>query len=258
MIDRILSDIASLVVIAGAGPIFFWLKNHSFEKKRKEIRENLVMRDDIRDKLRNHADGYDRSTPRDMGIRLVYWKNYPWNLDDDGYKQILYYNTNLNKKLSHDTEFLNNIGILVEEHIWYVNKSLYLGKFGTYIIDRSGQNIAGFLEIKQKVKLVKTLRYKYIINWDFEEKIGYEPIFYTKYTYTNQKLYDEDFLVQNYDDDGIKKNLIFYKQLNTRNYVKSNTSIWYRYLVAKGQHSEKNRIRNNSIQTKKGDKRKDS
>jgi len=223
--------IANVIVIIGAVPIFIWLKNLSLERKKKEINDNLNIRKNIQQKLRDHADGYDRSKPHDIGIRLVYWKNYPWKLDDDGYKQLLYYDTNLDKRLNHGTEFLINTGILVDEHIWFFGNSLYLGNFGTFIIDKSGQKIIGFREVKQKIKLVTTLKYKYIINWDFEDKIEYEPVFYIKYKYTKKKLFENQFFAQNCDDDGINNDLYFHEVLDMRNRVKSNKSMKYRYLM---------------------------
>ena len=162
---------------------------------------------------------------------MVHWKNYPWRLEDDGYKQLLYYDTNLDKRLPHGTEFLTNTGILVEEHIWFFDCSLYLGKYGIYIVGKSGQKMTGFREVRQKLKLVRTLKYKHIINWDFEEKIEYEPVFYTRYKYTSRQLFEDEFFAQNYDDDGISKDLYFHETLDMRNRVKNSKSLKYYRLM---------------------------
>lgn len=243
--------LADLVVVLGAIPALLWLRKRSFIKKSGEIKDNLLIRKDIKEKLREHADGYDRSEPHDIGIRLVYWKNYPWKLDDDGYKQNLYYNTNLDKRCSHGTEFLTNTGILVEEHIWFFSNSLYLGRYGTYIIAKSNNKIEGFSEVKQKIKLITTLKYKYIVNWDFEEKIEYEPVFYTKYKYTNKRLFESQFFAQNYDDNGINKDLYFYERLDRHNRVKSNKSIKYYYLILKNGLIQKNEQRKTRMPIKR-------
>jgi len=137
--------------------------------------------------------------------------------------------------LYHGTEFLTNTGILVEEHIWFLNCSLYLGKYSTYIVSKSNQKIPHFTEVKQKIKLVRNLKYKLIVNWDFLEKIEYEPVFYIKEKYMKKKLYEDDFFAQNYDDDGINKDLYFHESLNKHNRVKSNRSIKYFYLIVKGK-----------------------
>lgn len=227
--------IANIIVIAGTVPAIIVARKYFFEKKKKEIQDNLAVRKSIRDKLVEHADGYDRSEPHDIGIRLVYWKNYPWKLDDDGYKQLLYYDTNMDKVIKRrGAEFLTNTGILLDEHIWIFSQSLYLGKFGTYIIDESGKKIAGFSEVPQRVKLVRTLRYKHIINWDFEDKIEYEPIFYTRYKYTSKKLYEDELFAQNYDDIGTKNHSYFREDLNRRDRVRNNHSIKYRFLMISG------------------------
>lgn len=50
-----------------------------------------------------------------------------------------------------------------------------------------------------------------------------------------KKLYEDDFFAQNYDDDGINKDLYFHESLNKHNRVKSNRSIKYFYLIVKGK-----------------------
>ncbi|MES2631143.1 MAG: hypothetical protein V4611_04240 [Patescibacteria group bacterium] len=242
--------LANIIVIIGALPIFFWLRNRSFEKKKKEISDNLAIRKNIKDKLRDHADNYDRRTPHDIGIRLVHWKNYPWKLDDDGYKQNLYYDTNLDKRIDHGTEFLSNTGILVEDDIWVLSRSLYTGKFGTYIIAESGQKFEEFEEVNQKIKIVRTFKYKHIINWDFEEKIEYEPAFYTRYKYTDKKLFEKEFFAQNADDDGISKDLMYKEQFITSNRVKSAKSFKYKLLIINGERARKRQINKMKSQVK--------
>jgi hypothetical protein len=227
--------LANAVVILGAIPAMFFVKNYFFEKKKKEIADNLTIRRSITDKLVEHANGYDRSEPHDIGIRLVYWKHYPWKLKNDGYKQILYYNTNTDKRITNrGDEFLTNTGILLEEHIWFFSESLYIGKHGIFIVDKSGKKIAGFQEITQKIKFVNTLRYKHIINWDFEEKIDYEPVFYTRYKYTDKRLFEDELFAQNYYDIGTKDYRYLRQELNRRNLVRSNRAIKYGLLMLKG------------------------
>lgn len=234
-IQKYTTIIANVVVILGAGSALFFAKNYFFEKKKKEIADNLNVRKSITDKLVEHANGYDRSEPHDIAIRLVYWKHYPWKLEDDGYKQILYYNTNTDKRITNrGDEFLTNTGILIEEHIWFYSESLYLGRFGIFIVDKSGKKIAGFREVTQKIKLVNTLRYKHIINWDFEEKIEYEPVIYTRYKYTHNRLFEDELFAQNYNDIGTKGYSYFRQELNRRNLVRSSHSIKYWFLIIKG------------------------
>jgi len=250
---------ANAIVILGALPIFIWFKKRSFEKKKKEISDNLSIRKAITDSLREHADGYDRSEPHDIGIRLVHWKNYPWKLDD-GFKQNLYYDINLPKRVSHGVEFLTNTGILLEEHIWFLSKTIYLGKYGTHIIGDTGQKIKGFKEVKQRVKLIHTLKYKHIVNWDFEEKIEYEPVFYVKYKYTKRKLFEDEFFVvnseQNYDEQDNSKGLYLHEPLLRRNRVKSTRSPRYIYLAVKTWYKHRKELRRRNKIQKKYSKRK--
>lgn len=238
-IKEYIDIIKDIVFIIGVLSAFFAAKNYFFNKKKEEIANNLQIRKDIKEKLLEFVNGYDRSTPRSIGIRLVSWKNYPWKLDNDGYKQILYYDVNMDKICHPGANFLSNTGIILEEDLWRSANTVYIGKNEIYIIDKKNKKIRGFDEIKQDLKIVKTLKYKHIVNFDFEEKIEYEPVFYTRYKYNKQKLYENDFFIENFY--GIRMpapnnrtyGTYFRQPLNRKNMVSSNMSIKYFYLIIK-------------------------
>lgn len=238
-IKNIIDIIQDIVFIIGIFPIIVFVKNYLFNKKKEEIAGNLQIRKDIKEKLLEHANEYDRSSPKSVGIRLVHWKNYPWKLNNDGYKQILYYDVNMDKICHPRENFLSNTGILIEEDLGWFGKTVYKGKYGVYFIAKKDKIFRGFEEIKQDIKLVYTLKYKHIINWDFEEKIEYEPVFYTRYKYNNQKLYENEFIVTNFYGERMPasenrvKGTFLWQQLNRKNKVSSNMSLKYFYLIIK-------------------------
>ena len=227
--------IKDFVFVIGIFPVVIFVKNYLFNKKKDEIAHNLKIRKDIQEKLLKHADNYDRSKPCSIGIRLIYWKNYPYKLDNDGYNHILYYDVNMDEVCYPGANFLSNIGILIEDELITFNETVYKGKYGIYIIDKRGKKIKGFKEIKQEVKLVYTLKYKHIINWDFEEKIEYEPVFYTRYKFPNNKLYQDEFIVTNIYGERMdaSKGEFLWEEFNLKNKVSSNISLKYFYLIIK-------------------------
>ena len=239
---EILKDIAFVISIF---PIVIVVRKYLFNKKKEEIANNLKIRKEIQKKLLEYANGYDRSTPHPIGIRLVHWKNYPWKLEDDGYKQILYYDVDMDKFCQPQANFLSNTGILIESALWHFSKSVYLGKYDIYIIDKKGKKIRGFQEIEQDTKLVHTLKYKHIINWDFEEKIEYEPVFYTRYKYSNKKLFENDFIIRNFygrrmpAPENRTGGEYLCEVLNRSNKVSSNRSLKYFYLLIKYKFKNK-------------------
>lgn len=61
--------------------------------KRQEMENDAKLYGEIHDKLKEHVDSYraSKKNMRDIGIRLLFIKNYPYKLDKDGYSHMLYY-----------------------------------------------------------------------------------------------------------------------------------------------------------------------
>lgn len=222
-IEIITTIFANMVVIIG---VTFGIKSFKFNKIKLEISENLKIKQKIRNDLMEHVNQYNGTNYFNIGLRIVQYRSYPFPLIDDGYKLILY----KNKSLYLEEEFLTKTGILVEETIGSGinnNFSLYLdsGNHGMFIIDESNKIIKGFYEVSGKIKFVRTLKYKNIVNWDFNanSKIEYEPVIYTRYKYNNKKLYEKEIKLQIRNNNDF----ILPEVLYTYNSVSSNKSIKY-------------------------------
>jgi hypothetical protein len=195
---------------------FLW--NWNFRKKTKEIEDNLKFRKQIEEELQEYVIEKSRNNIKDIGIRFVYWKNYPWKLDDDGFKHLLNVKY-LNGELICSS-WIDSVGIYFEEDLRYLSLSLYLDDNGIFFITSGGKQYPGFKEFKDKI-LIFQLPFTKIMNFDFREKIEYEPVFYIKYHYANRKkLYDHKYILrENPRDEYFSIELDSRKQLDRYSWI---------------------------------------
>ena len=165
-----------------------YLRNKKYQSVSYAIHENLK----FREKIEHDLDPFIRETAKntkDVSIRFVHWKNYPWNLDDDGYKFLLRINYIENKKPHYG--WIDNTGINFEEPLSFFSNSVYIDKDDIFFIAEKNQSFKGFREYKDSV-LILHLPFTNIVNFDFKQRIEYEPVFYTRYYYRQwKKLYDD-------------------------------------------------------------------
>lgn len=174
------------VFFFGAIGIVKYLFNRRFEVKSNEIKDNLKARDNIEDKLNEYVFEKYRNGV-DVAVRCVYWKNYPWNLGDDGYKHLLFVRADDERTLP--SGWIDNTGINFEEPLSFFGNSIYVDKNGIFFIAKKESRFEGFKELAGK-RLVMRLPFFNIVNFDFKTRIEYEPIFYIKYRYDDfNKLY---------------------------------------------------------------------
>lgn len=186
--------IKDLVFFAGAITAFKIIRDRKFSARSKEIDENLSFRKKIEEDLQTYVSERSELKNKDIGIRFVHWKNYPWNLNDDAYKHHLF--LRYFDEQTHPYGFIDNTGIYFQEHVWWFSQSIYVDNKGIFFFDRKELKIEGFKEIPNCV-LVFHLPYKNIINFDFREYIEYEPVFYIRYPYNNRKnLYDNKITIR--------------------------------------------------------------
>lgn len=172
-----------IIFFAGAYKLFTYLANKKFQDSCANINENIRFRKKIEPQLNNFIQD---SQIQDICIRFVHWKNYPWNLSNDGFRSLLWINYENNKPCYG---WIDNTGVNFEKPL--KSNSVYLDKKnGIFFISEKNQNFKNFKEIR--CSFIMHLPFKNIVNFDFIEKIEYEPVFYTKYYYTNWK--------KNYDD----------------------------------------------------------
>ncbi|QQG35585.1 MAG: hypothetical protein HYS17_08640 [Micavibrio aeruginosavorus] len=199
-----------------------FLKARDFLTTTEKIESNLRFREYLEPKLESYVLEKYKNGIKDIGVRFIYWKNYPSQISNDAYKHLL-------RIEYHDQHILgaswiNNTGIYFQEHLWFSNTSVYVDRDGVFFFAPSGGAYKHFTEHKNRC-LVIHLPFTNVVNFDFEEKIEYEPIFYIKVPYYNFKdLYsDICFLRERTGDQYFSLELDFRKQIKEYS--------WLRYMM---------------------------
>lgn len=168
--------------------------NWNFEKKKKRISENLKFRDELEGQLQQYVLDKYQNDIKDIGIRFVHWKNYPWGLKNDGFKHSLWLR-NLGEGVM-PSGWIDNTGVNISEHLWFYGKSVYVDSDGIFFFDKAGRAVKGFEELNN-VCWILHMPFTNIVNFDFKEFIEYEPVFYIRYPYTKiKKLYDDNYIIR--------------------------------------------------------------
>ena len=69
----------------GAYLLFGYLRNKKFEATSTSIDNNLKFREKLEPLLQSFIFDAAKNT-KDIAVRFVHWKNYPWKLSNDGFK----------------------------------------------------------------------------------------------------------------------------------------------------------------------------
>ena len=224
----ILFFIGGLSLLRGVSKHIKFLRERRLADKTAAIRSDLDFREKLKEPLWEHVKEHCEEGLKDIGIRFVYWKNYPYGsttgADYDGFKEHLsveYY-----KDKPHDNSWLNNTGVYFIYHLWFWEQSIYIGENKIFFFDKKGKNFEGFNEYSDCVA-VYHLPFSNIVNFDFSERIEYEPIFYIKYKYTNiRKLYSNQIGIRSKKGEFLDIGL---SELNLKNKMKKYAKWRYVY-----------------------------
>ena len=181
-----------------------FLRHRETLNKIQEMKNDLEIYQEIKEKLKLYVNSYNENPklPGDIGIRLLYIKNYPYKLDDDGYSQMLYhYFMTENHNASG---YISSKGLYVMDHLWVYSEAIYYNsQNGKWFIDKKEQKYKGFIELKHK-QLVKRIPFTNIYGYDFNSDWAEkgEPVFYTKYKYLEWKLYAEELVAVSIDREN--------------------------------------------------------
>lgn len=205
--------IKDCVYVVGVWSLIRYLLNWNYVRKTTQIDSNLKFRKRIESALDDYVIDTHRNGRKDVGIRFVHWKNYPWFLKDDGYKNFLYIKY-LDKRIL-GSSWIDNTGIYFYEILWFTSTSVYVDERGRFFFDSKGKDYKGFAEYKNKC-LVMHLPFSNIINFDFREVIEHEPVFYIKYKYTKyKKLYSNQYVIrEKFGDEYLRLELDNRKQIS--------------------------------------------
>ena len=217
--------VKDLVFFFGVVGIIKYLFNRHFVNKSDEIRNNLKARDDIEDKLSKYVlEKHNNNV--NISIRFVHWKNYPWNLGDDGYEHQLFVRTLDERTLP--SGWIDNTGLNFEESLSFFGKSIYVDQKGIFFIAKKDTKFEGFKELPGK-SLILRMPFSNIVNFDFKTYIEYEPIFYIKHKYNNyKKLYEPIYICRE-----SSKNEYFSCKLDRRYKLKSYHPLKYTLMKTK-------------------------
>lgn len=188
--------LTSILALFSLGSFIVSLFSRKFNSVAEKIKKNL----ELREKLEIQLSDYIRDNfpgTGDVGIRFIYWKNYPWNIDQDAYKFLLHINDRTSPPFYG---WIDNTGVSFEEHIWFYGKSVYVDERGIYFISKVGENNKGFVEYRN-ARIIKKIPFDNIVNFDFRERVEYEPIFYTRYKYDNKRIWDDEIFIRNRDGE---------------------------------------------------------
>ena len=186
--------IGAVATVAGFLQFIKFIPQRKVLNKRQEMDNDARLYSEVHSKLKVYVESYDAKPDnlRDIGIRLLYIKNYPYNLDNDGFRQELYYYflTEAHKP----SGYISGKGIYVLENVWFWDCSVYFNpKNGKWFIDKKGCVFKKFVELKHK-QVLKRIPFANIYGYDFDSDWADkgEPVFYTKFKYTDWKLFADN------------------------------------------------------------------
>jgi hypothetical protein len=196
-IDFVKDIIFAIGVIAtfyGYFKVLRFLTQRKMLNKRQEMENDSKLYAEVHDKLKEYVQDFGMTTKnlRDVGIRLLYMKNYPYNLENDGFRFMLYYY--FITEHHQPSGYISGKGLYVMEPLWFWSEAVYCNpKNGKWFTGKKSQSFRGYHELKYK-QLVKRIPFANILGYDFESDWADkgEPVFYTKYPYTDWKLYADD------------------------------------------------------------------
>ncbi|PCI34462.1 MAG: hypothetical protein COB54_01370 [Alphaproteobacteria bacterium] len=218
--------IRDLIFFGGAYYIFKFLYHRNFDKTLERIDKNLKLREKIEPLLEEYVLKEYKNGIKDIGIRFVFWKNYPRNLSNDGFKNTL--RIELFDETLTQGSWIDNTGINFVDSPWYFSKSLYVDKDGIFFFDNANQTFPKFREYRDVV-YISHLSFINIVNFDFKEIIEYEPVFYIRYPYDNfKKLYDDKIIIR--EKSGNKS---MHLELSWSKRLEKNSMFGYSALKAK-------------------------
>jgi hypothetical protein len=166
--ETLINLIKDIVYFFGVFTVIKYLWNWNFVRKTEKIESNLNFRERIEAALDDYVIKENKNGIKDIGVRFVHWKNYPWHLQDDGYKHLLKVEYHGNQLLL--SSWIDNVGIYFQEHLWFTSSSVYVDANGIFFFAPSDKIYKGFTEHKNK-RLVVHLPFTNIVNFDFREVI---------------------------------------------------------------------------------------
>lgn len=194
LIKDVVFVIGATATFVGFYQLIKFLLQRKMLNKRQEMDNDARLYDEVHEKLREYVNSYDLKPDklRDVGIRLLYIKNYPYNLDNDGFRQELYYY--FFTENHSPSGYISGKGLYVVDFIHHFSNSIYYNpKNGKWFIDKKKRTFRNYKELRLQ-HLVMRIPFANILGYDFNSDWADkgEPVFYTKYKYTSWRLFADE------------------------------------------------------------------
>lgn len=194
LVKDVIFVLGSLVTLAGVYQLMKLLFQRKMLNKRQEMDNDARLYNETHKEIREYVKSYDLdpSNLRDVGIILLYMKNYPYKLDDDGFRQMLYYH--FFTQIHQPSGYMSGKGLYVVDFLYMSSESIYYNERNQkWFIHRTGRKFRNYEELSCR-HLVKRIPFANIYGYDFNSDWAEknEPVFYTRYVYNDWRLFADD------------------------------------------------------------------
>ena len=133
--------IKDFVFFMGAFTLVKYLWNKRFNDQSALIEHALLKRERLEKELNEYV--YEKHKNKvGIGIRFIFWKNYPDDLNDDAYAHEIF--TYPREENVLPSGFINKTGVNFIEPLWRYSQSVYVNQSGIFFFDKKGKNIQVF------------------------------------------------------------------------------------------------------------------
>lgn len=143
--------------------------------------------------LSHELEEYIGSGGQDHGIRLVFYKNYPYKLNDDCFRKYLYWYKFSEKHVP--SGYISNTSIAIIEEVSFCGNRIYYNeKTQKWFVDNPNKQFKKYLELPYDM-IIYHIPFQNILGYrfgpsDWTDK--HEPVLFTKYRYNNWRLFGDN------------------------------------------------------------------
>lgn len=178
----IITIVGFITAIYAICDIIKYLRTRKMQNKINEMQRD----EQTSHTLSRELEKYIGSGGHDYGVRLVFYKNYPYKLDDDGFRKYLYWYKFSEKHVP--SGYISNTDVAIIEEVSFCGDRIYYNeKTHKWFIDGSNKQFKKYLELPYDM-IIYRLPFQNILGYrfgssDWTDK--HEPVFFTKYKYNS-------------------------------------------------------------------------
>lgn len=185
----IITIVGFITAIYAICDIIKYLRTRKMQNKINEMQRD----EQTSHTLSRELEKYIGSGGHDYGVRLVFYKNYPYKLDDDGFRKYSYWYKFSEKHVP--SGYISNTDVAIIEEVSFCGDRIYYNeKTHKWFIDGSNKQFKKYLELPYDM-IIYRLPFQNILGYrfgssDWTDK--HEPVFFTKYKYNSWKLFGDN------------------------------------------------------------------